>query len=375
MKKIIKSNNSKPENILKKVINIQDKCKLIQNMLPKCLNDYFIYLNSSVSIQTKLAYLQDLKFFLEYTIEYNLIEKQDICDIDFKDLNKIKSKHVNRFLGDYCKNYEKIINDNIYIFTNENKSISRKKSSISVFFKFLYRENLISENISSGFNPIKLKKINSESIKKLEIDETQILLDIFDTGEGLTKSELKYFNKTKYRDKLIIYLFITYGLRITELQELNISSFNFNRKEFTIFRKRDKEVSMPFNNTIETILNEYLEFDRNLPKKISEKDADALFLSMKNNRLSIRAIRDLVKKYTSIVLNTSRNKGFSPHKLRATLASSLIEEGFSIYDVQNLLDHENVTTTQIYAAHKKNAKRDIIKNYELLDLNDKKKKT
>ena len=62
-----------------------------------------------------------------------------------------------------------------------------------------------------------------------------------------------------------------------------------------------------------------------------------------------------------------RSKGYSPHKLRATAASSLIQYGFSIYDVQNLLDHENVTTTQLYAAHKKNAKRDVINNYELLD--------
>ena len=61
-----------------------------------------------------------------------------------------------------------------------------------------------------------------------------------------------------------------------------------------------------------------------------------------------------------------------PHKLRATAASSLIQYGFSIYDVQNLLDHENVTTTQLYAAHKKNAKRDLVNNYELLGDFDKK---
>jgi site-specific recombinase XerD len=66
-------------------------------------------------------------------------------------------------------------------------------------------------------------------------------------------------------------------------------------------------------------------------------------------------------------MQTSRDKGYSPHKLRATAASSLIQYGFSIYDVQNLLDHENVTTTQLYSAHRKNAKRDVVNNYELLD--------
>ena len=80
-----------------------------------------------------------------------------------------------------------------------------------------------------------------------------------------------------------------------------------------------------------------------------------------------KAIRQLVKKYTSLALSTSRDSGYSPHKLRATAATSLIENGFSIYDVQNLLDHENVTTTQLYAAHKKNLKREIVHKFEWLD--------
>ena len=80
-----------------------------------------------------------------------------------------------------------------------------------------------------------------------------------------------------------------------------------------------------------------------------------------------RAIRTLVKKYTSVAMGTVRDLGYSPHKLRATAATSLIEQGNSIYDVQNLLDHENITTTQLYAAHRKNLKRELLKNFEWLD--------
>ena len=68
-------------------------------------------------------------------------------------------------------------------------------------------------------------------------------------------------------------------------------------------------------------------------------------------------------------MHTSRDKGYSPHKLRATAATSLIQSGFSIYDVKALLDHDNVTTTQLYAAHKKNIKRDIVNNLEADDVN------
>ncbi len=86
-----------------------------------------------------------------------------------------------------------------------------------------------------------------------------------------------------------------------------------------------------------------------------------------------RSIQKLVKKYTSIAMNTARDSGYSPHKLRATAATSLIEYGFSIYDVQNLMDHDNITTTQLYAAHRRHAKRDLLKNYELLEEEKKEK--
>jgi integrase len=75
-------------------------------------------------------------------------------------------------------------------------------------------------------------------------------------------------------------------------------------------------------------------------------------------------IRELVKKYTAIALNTTRKGGYSPHKLRATAATSLIGRGNSIFDVAALLDHEQVTTTQLYARQKMNVKRDLVKDME-----------
>ena len=124
---------------------------------------------------------------------------------------------------------------------------------------------------------------------------------------------------------------------------------------------------MPINKTCEKVVKEYIEFGRPKNEKIPKEHEDALFLSLQNKRISNRTVRDLVKKYTSIGMGTSREQGYSPHKLRATAATSLIQEGFDIYDVQNLLDHDNVTTTQLYAAHKKNAKRNIVSRFEWID--------
>jgi site-specific recombinase XerD len=184
------------------------------------------------------------------------------------------------------------------------------------------------------------------------------------TGDGLTDKEKQFWEKTKYRDKLMLLLLVTYGLRLSEMQQLNLSSFNFERGEFKIYRKRGKESVMPINNTITEAFNEYVTLERAPEETLDEENKDALLLSLRGTRLTDRQIREVVKKYTSITMGTSRRQGYSPHKLRATAATSLIGRGNSIYDVQELLDHDNVTTTQLYAAHKLNTKRELIKNFE-----------
>ena len=120
-----------------------------------------------------------------------------------------------------------------------------------------------------------------------------------------------------------------------------------------------------------TQFNQYIGNERNTVIPENTAAEDALFLSLQGKRITERAIRELVKKYTSIALNTSRRAGYSPHKLRATAATSLIGRGNSIFDVQALLDHEHVTTTQLYAAHKLNTKRDLIGSFEWDDEFDK----
>jgi site-specific recombinase XerD len=190
------------------------------------------------------------------------------------------------------------------------------------------------------------------------------MLDAVTNGSGLTPKELQYWEKTKYRDKAILIVFLTYGLRLSELQQLNVSSFNFNRGEFKIYRKRGKESTMPLNRSVTQVINDYLKLERPPDDELEDLHKDALFLSLQGKRMTERAIRDLVKKYTSIGMRTARSAGYSPHKLRATAATSLIGRGNSIFDVQALLDHEQVTTTQLYAAHKMNVKRDLVKDME-----------
>lgn len=368
-KKIKVHNKSdKPDNIVIRENEIIENCMALEKQLPIFMQDFFIYLKNNVLPMTRYSYLSDIYFFCKYLInETNLTNTDKVRDITQKEFNSITSKVVNHFIGDYCSRYSIEKNDMTYIYENSNYSLSRKKSSLSVLFKYLYRDEIIDKNITDGFNPIKLPKPSSREIKRLDIDEVKRMLDAVSTGAGLTEKEIEYWKKTKYRDKAILVLFITYGLRLSELYQLNISSINFSRGEFKIYRKRGKESIMPLNHSVETVIKEYISNERPNKDEISEEYQDALFLSLQKTRMTERAIRKLVKKYTSVGLGTSRDGGYSPHKLRATCATSLIEQGNSIYDVQNLLDHENITTTQLYAAHKRNAKRELIKKFEWLD--------
>lgn len=361
----INSKSSKPHNILEKEYYMMKKCEELEIQFPAFFRDYFIFLKGSVSISSRYAYLIDIYSFFEYLITTKFFgtEYVSVKQIKQSDLKNITAREINYYIGEYCRKYEVKKEDTVVIFENQNKSLSRKKSSLTSLFKFFFRNEQMKHNLIDGFNPIKMPKLNPDAIKRLSIDETNELIHVINTGIGLTNHEKIYWEKTKYRDKAIIMIFITLGLRLSELEQLNITSINFKRKEILVFRKRGKEVLMPFNDTIEHSILQYINLERN--HIIINDENDPLFLSLQGKRMTGRQIRQMIKKYTSIVLGD--NEGFSPHKLRSTLASSLIERGFSIYDVQNLLDHDNVTTTQIYASHKKNVKKNIIENIDYIE--------
>jgi len=360
----IHNKSDKPDNVVMKENEIINKCQEIEKELPDFMRSFFSYLKGNLLPMSRLAYLHDIKFFCNYLIkETQQTNAEKTSDISLDDYKRIKASDINYFL-DYCRRYEMETEKAVYIYENSNKTLARKKSSVSVLFKYLYRDELLDKNITDGFDPIRVQKPGEREIKALQDDEVMIMLDAVSNGEGLTKKEYEFWEKTKRRDKAILILFLTYGLRLSELQQLNVSSFNFSRGEFKIYRKRGKESIMPLNQSVIKVLTEYIDTERPSDDSLEPVHKDALFMSLQGSRMTERQIRELVKKYTSLGLKTSRKTGYSPHKLRATAATSLIGRGNSIFDVQALLDHEQVTTTQLYAAHKMNVKRDLVKDME-----------
>ncbi len=360
----IHNKSDKPDNIVEKEARIFQECEELERQLPGFLRGFFIYLKGNVLPMTRCAYLHDIRFFCQYLIqETDLTSARQTKDIRLADFQRIQAADVNVYL-DYCRKYKVETEKNIYVYENNSKTLARKKSSVSVMFKQLYRDQLLEKNITDGFDPIRVPKAGEQEIKALQDDEVMVMLDAVSTGTGLTKHQYAYWEKTKKRDKAILMIFLTYGLRLSELQQLNVSSFNFSRGEFKIYRKRGKESIMPLNESVTAVVEDYLENERPAEETLMEDHRDALFLSLQGKRMTERQIRELVKKYTAIALGTSKKGGYSPHKLRATAATSLIGRGNSIYDVAALLDHEQVTTTQLYAKHKQNVKRDLVKDME-----------
>jgi site-specific recombinase XerD len=360
----VHNKSDRPDNVVMKEVVIDERSEAIQRELPSFLRGFFVYLKGGVLPMTRLAYLGDIRFFFRYLIdETDLTDAKETGAIRQDDLARVKAVDVNIFL-DYCRRYKVENGKGVYVYRNDNRSLARKRSSISVLFKYLYRDEFVPKNITDGFDPIRLPKPGDREIKRLEDDEVMTMLDVVTNGTGLSERERMFWQRTRLRDRAILILFVTYGLRLSELRELNLSSFNFGREEFKIYRKRGKEATMPLNRTAGRAVREYIDAERLHAGETAAADADALFLSLRGTRITERQIRELVKKYTGIALGSGRRAGYSPHKLRATTATSLIERGNSIFDVQELLNHDNITTTQLYAAHRRNAKRELIDGME-----------
>ncbi len=276
--KTLKSHNKsgKPDNIVEKENDIYLECEKIQKELPSFLRSYFSFLKGNVLPMTRLAYLRDIRFFFNYLIsETDLTEAQETRKVTSEELDNIEAADINLFI-DHCRKYMIDDGDTVTVYENSNRSLARKKSSVSVLFKQLYREGLISRNITDGFDPIRVPKPGEREIKALQDDEVMIMLDAVTNGTGLTDRERRYWEKTKLRDKAILMLFVTYGLRLSELQQLNVSSFNFSRGEFKIYRKRGKESIMPLNRSVVMVLTDYIATERKTVTAQNNAAEDAL---------------------------------------------------------------------------------------------------
>ena len=218
------------------------------------------------------------------------------------------------------------------------------------FYNYFYENEKISSNPASL---VPVPKQHEKEIIRLEPNEVAILLDQVDEGTNLTKKEKEYHNKTRYRDIALLTLLLGTGMRVSECVGIDLQDINFDVNGIKIRRKGGNEAVVYFGDEVELALLDYLEErDHIIP---CEGHEEALFLSLQNKRISVRAVENLVKKYASRVTTL---KKITPHKLRSTYGTELYKATEDIYLVADVLGHKDVNTTRRhYAAQQDEARR------------------
>jgi len=267
-------------------------------------NKFITYLSSEkrFSEHTVKSYTTDLKQFTSFlSSEFQIIHE----------INEISFQIIRTWIASLL---EKGINP---------RSVNRKISTLKTYFKFLIREGELIEN------PM-MKVVAPKSKKRLPvfIEEDQIasLLNEVQFEEGFVGQ----------RNKLIIELFYVTGIRLSELISIKISDVDFNNQSIKVLGKRNKERIIPLSSNVLNNLNIFIE---------NNKQNKYLFTNLKGGKLYNKLVYRLVNKYIGEISSVNKK---SPHILRHTFATHMLNNGADINAIKELLGHSNLSATQVY---------------------------
>lgn len=310
----------------------------ILETLPRFCGQFFTGIQDYTATRTRVAYAYDIRVFFEYLHDNNpVLKKTPIRDYTIDVLDQITRLDIEEYI-DNCTYYTKDGKD----YMNEERGKARKLASLRSFYNYFFQNEMIQSNPAVL---VKMPKLHEKEIIRLDPDEVAILLDNAETGEKLTKKQLQYHQKNKLRDVAMLTLMLGTGIRVSECVGIDIKDIDFNNGGIKIRRKGGYEAVVYFGEEVELALLDYLE-QRNTMTPV-EGHEDALFLSMQNKRITVRAVENLVKKYSSTVTSL---KKITPHKLRSTYGTSLYRETGDIYLVADVLGHKDVNTTRKHYA-------------------------
>lgn len=340
--------NSKRDELLEK-----NKLKfdfLEKSKHPKRVIEFLNYLENvkGKSLNTVKGYSVDLGLFfkflkvykgLENNIELEKIEEVEISDLGDNFIKDITLSDIYAFLAFL----EKVRNNSAY-------ARARKVATLKSFFKFLNSKiKLIDENPTVE---LESPKINKRHPVYLTLDQSITVLNSMDKG-----------NKNYYRDYCILTLFLNCGMRLSELCNIEIEKIKGDT--LTIIGKGNKERTVYLNEASIAAIENYLK-NRN-DSKATEEAKKYLFLSSKYRPINKRSVEILVKKH---IENAGfKDQKYTPHKLRHTAATLMYKYGnVDIRSLQNILGHENISTTQIYTHVDDETLREAVKTNPLANI-------
>lgn len=272
------------------------------------------------SINNYLKFLQYEKLSSKHTfISYqtDLLQFKSFLEIQYKadDINKVNHLIIRSWLAH-------MLNEGVSA-----RSISRKLSSLRAFYKFLKKENIIANNPLTKVQAPKVEKRLPVFLEKKSIDK---LLD-----------EIEFSNDFEgERDKLIINLFYSAGLRLSELINLKIADIDNYNQQIKVLGKRNKERIIPVSNEIINQINKHLN-----NKNSNGFSNEMLFCTNKGQNLYPRLVYNIIHQKLALVSSLKKK---SPHVLRHTYATHLLNNGADLNAIKELLGHSSLAATQVY---------------------------
>ena len=273
----------------------------------------------NVSNHTMDAYKRDINQYLMY-----------LGDLDIKNLSDVKSTHI--------RDYIRVLSDGGMTLA----SISRIIASIRTYYRFLSSENILDENPVLLINNPKLPKKLPDVLSEKEI--------------SLVINAIQKSSQFYQRDKAIIELLYSCGIRVTELCNLEMSNLFIDEDLIRVMGKGNKERLLPLGVRSKKYLDDYIKHSRN--SHIKKSGSSFVFVSRNGNQLTRAMINIILNKWTQV---SGLKKSVSPHKLRHSFATHLLEGGADLRFVQALLGHSDISTTQIYTHIDKHYLKEVYK--------------
>ena len=276
----------------------------MEHLLDQFLN--YLVVERGLSPNTLDSYSRDLIKYLEY------LSRKGI-----KDINETSDLTVISFFTSLKK-------DGL-----SNRSIARNLSSIKMFYKFLAEDHHIKSNPTLN---IETPKRESKLPQVLSMEEVDSLLKIPDRNTSLG-----------LRNAALLELLYATGLRVSEIISLSLNNINLEAGYLIAYGKGSKERLVPIGEVAQNLIKEYLEKAR--PALLKKKQSNYLFITRSTKPMTRQGFWKLIKKYA---LAAGINKNISPHTLRHSFASHLLERGADLRSVQIMLGHSDISSTQIY---------------------------
>lgn len=281
----------------------------------------YLTLEKKYSIHTVVAYQKDLESFLEFSSER----------YEYKSLSEVNYSVIRSWIIS-------LVDSGI-----SNRTVNRKVSSLKTYYKFLLKTSQITENPLSKHKALK-------TTKKVQIPFSEVEIDtVLDSLEDATDFEA-------VRNKLIVELFYSTGIRRAELIGLRLSNVSVAQKTIKVLGKRNKERIIPLVPSVVRTIETYIGLRSELNEIV---DSEYLFVSLKGVKIYETLVYRIINTYFS---KASEKIKRSPHILRHSFATHLLNEGADINSVKELLGHSSLASTQVYTNNSISKLKEVHRN-------------